>query len=127
MDCPMSHSRPRNIRTLLLNSMDLKLGPDVFTPRQLLSLVDVCQMDPQHRRDMSANGVILMNGLRRSWDYLAMSFSKLADYLVAICSLGMFSEEAIRHTFLRFALPMTWDFAEVQFMLTIEVGYYVGV
>ncbi len=44
--------------------------------------------------------------------YLACVLSKLADYSSAVCSWHN-SGEKIGHTFARFALPMMWDYCEV--------------
>jgi len=43
--------------------------------------------------------------------YLACIFSRTADYLSALCVWEKSAEE-VKHTFMRWALPITWDFAE---------------
>lgn len=44
--------------------------------------------------------------------YLAVVLDKAADYNSTICTWHN-SGEKIGHTFARFALPITWDFAEL--------------
>ena len=44
--------------------------------------------------------------------YLACALSKLTDYSSSICSWNI-SGENLRQTFARFALPMVWDYCEV--------------
>ena len=44
--------------------------------------------------------------------YLAFAVIKLADYSQRICDVGSASDEAMRSTFRRQAIPMAWDFAE---------------
>ena len=44
--------------------------------------------------------------------YLCCIFSKLIDYSSTLCSWDS-SRETLRNTFARFALPMVWDFCEV--------------
>ena len=80
-----------------------------FTNRQLLALgafireirggLDDLQDYPDEWRDAVVN-------------YLACAFSKLTDYSSMICSWDV-GRELIRNTFARFALPMVWDYCEV--------------
>ena len=44
--------------------------------------------------------------------YLACALSKLTDYSSALCT-WVIQAEKLGHTFARFALPMVWDFCEV--------------
>ena len=58
-----------------------------------------------------------MNDYTAAWHqamvaYLACAISKLADYGSAMCSWHN-GRETIGHTFARFALPMVWDYCEV--------------
>src|SRR5439155_19617360 len=43
--------------------------------------------------------------------YLACAASRTTDYLAALCVWEHGAEE-VKHVFMRWALPMTWDFAE---------------
>jgi putative DNA methylase len=43
--------------------------------------------------------------------YLACTFSRTTDYMSTLCIWEKSAEE-VKHTFMRWALPITWDFAE---------------
>ena len=83
---------------------------DLFTPRQLLALVTFVKWTRAAREEM-----------RRleypdEWSeaigaYLAVLFDRLANYTSTL-SIWAHSGEEVKQTFIRFALPMTWDFAE---------------
>ena len=80
----------------------------LFTDRQLLALGTFV-------RERAVRGE--MDGYADEWRealtaYLACILSKLTDYSSAICSWHN-SGEKLRQTFARFALPMVWDFCEV--------------
>ena len=68
-----------------------------------------------------------MEGYPQEWRealvaYLGCMLSKLTDYSSAICSWGN-SRETIGHTFVRFALPMVWDFCEVNPLSDTSGGF----
>ena len=81
----------------------------LFTNRQLLALgVLVLEI----RRCLDD-----MYGYPKEWReaisiYCACALSKLADYSSAVCSWHN-GREKLGHTFARFALPMVWDYCEV--------------
>ena len=54
--------------------------------------------------------------------YLACTLSKLTDYSSAICSWHNGGEK-LGHTFARFALPMVWDFCEVNPLSATTGGF----
>ena len=56
--------------------------------------------------------------------YLACTLSKLTDYSSAVCSWHN-GRETLRQTFARFALPMVWDFCEVN-PLSATTGGFKG-
>ena len=81
----------------------------LFTDRQLLALGMFMQEIRAAQNEMS--------GYSEEWReaivaYLACTLSKLADYSSAVCSWDK-GRETLRQTFGRFALPMVWDFCEV--------------
>jgi molybdopterin/thiamine biosynthesis adenylyltransferase len=49
--------------------------------------------------------------------YLAFALSKMADRGSTICTWGI-QRESVQHTFARQAIPMTWDFVEINPFLT---------
>ena len=54
--------------------------------------------------------------------YLGLMLSKLTDYSSALCSWDS-SRETLRQTFARFALPMVWDFCEVNPLSDASGGF----
>ncbi len=81
----------------------------LFTNRQLLTLGAL--MLGIHR------SVAAMNEYPKDWRevtfiYCACALSKLTDYSSTICSWHNGGEK-LGHTFARFALPMVWDYCEV--------------
>ena len=81
----------------------------LFTDRQLLALGTFV-------REIRA-AQEQMDGYTDEWReatvaYLSCILSKLTDYSSAMCSWHN-SGEKLSHTFARFALPMVWDFCEV--------------
>ena len=54
--------------------------------------------------------------------YLGLTLSKLADYSSSLCSWHN-SGEKLRDTFARFALPMVWDFCEVNPLSDASGGF----
>ena len=91
----------------------------LFTDRQLLALGTFAR---ELRRCAGE-----MEGYPEEWRealaaYLCLIFSKLADYSSALCSWHK-SVEAITHTFARFALPMVWDFCEVNPLSAASGGF----
>ena len=83
----------------------------LFTDRQLLALGTIL-------RELRAVRVeIEEHSYPAEWQealtaYLACTLSKLADYSSSICTWHK-DLEAIRQTYARFALPMVWDYCEV--------------
>jgi putative DNA methylase len=83
---------------------------DIYTPRQLLALATLVKWtravrDEMHNLNYPEEWTEIITG------YLAMVIDRLADFSSTLVSwiLGV---EAIGHTFVRFALPMAWDFSE---------------
>ena len=58
--------------------------------------------------------------------YLSCTLSKFADYSSALCSWHN-SGEKIRNTFARFALPMVWDYCEVNPLADTTGGFKASV
>ena len=93
----------------------------LFTNRQLLALGRfVCAL-----REMPEN----LSEYPTEWQeavaaYLALANDRMADYCSAVCSWHN-GREIIRDTFARFALPIVWDYAEVN-PLSDTSGNYLG-
>ena len=81
----------------------------LFTNRQLLALglfvreIRKCRDELADYPDEWQEAIVA---------YLACTLSKLTDYSSSLCSWHK-NLEALRQTFARFALPMVWDFCEV--------------
>lgn len=95
----------------------------LFTNRQLLTLGTLVQ---EIRRLPEA-----MTGWPESWReansiYASCALSKFADYSSVICSWHN-SGEKLRNTFARFALPMVWDFCEVNPLSRTTGGFVASV
>ena len=83
----------------------------LFTDRQLLTLGTLL------REIRAVRAEIEEHGYPEEWRealtaYLACTLSKLADYSSSICTWHK-DLEAIRQAYARFALPMVWDYCEV--------------
>ncbi len=105
-------------RAFTVPQYGFKTWADLFTPRQLLALVTFVKWTRAARDEMRRLGY------PEEWGeaiagYLASVMDKSAQYSSTVCTWHV-SRELIRDTFARFALPMTWDFAEVA--LSNDVG-----
>ena len=114
---------------------------DLFTPRQLVALTTFSDfvgrdVTERVRRDAAAEGLPdeaqtvtrRRNGrssIRRGVAvYLAFALSKLADRGSTICT--WFTErDSTRNTFARQSIPMTWDYAELNTLLS-GTGSFLG-
>ena len=95
-------------RKLFTNRQLLALGGFVLTLRRLMQELDG---SPESWREAMIANLALVN-------------DRLADYSSAICSWHN-SGEKLMHTFTRFALPMVWDYTEVN-PLSDSSGNYLG-
>lgn len=84
---------------------------DLFTQRQLVALTTFGDLVGEARQRVVSDG-----GNEKYADavatYLGFLMSKLADWLSAFCS-WMAPVEKVRDTFARQAIPMVWDFLEI--------------
>ena len=102
-------------------SYGLKTWRELFTNRQLLALGEFVLIV---RKLMHEN-----NDLPESWREavianLVLVNDRLADYSSAVCTWHN-GRELLGHTFTRFALPIVWDYAEVN-PLSDSSGNYLG-
>lgn len=84
---------------------------ELFTPRQLLALLTFTKWVRRAYEEMKKEGCEeeLAKGITT---YFASSISKMADYEGTFCQ-WLVQTEAVAHIFARQALPMLWDFAEL--------------
>jgi putative DNA methylase len=83
----------------------------LFTPRQLLTLGKFIKYTRALPEAMSRYGYL------QEWEeaisaYLALGIDKLSDYCSALC-IWHVTGEKMNHVFTRFALPVNWDYAEL--------------
>ena len=88
-----------------------KTWSDLFTTRQLLALMTFVKWTRRARTEME------MLGYSTEWVdavevYLAINVDRLASFNSTIC-WWLTDLEAMAQTYARFALPITWDFAEL--------------
>jgi putative DNA methylase len=94
----------------------------LFTQRQLLALGTFVKHTRAVRDAMREQGYsdVWVEAVSA---YLALSVDRLADYSSAVCSWHN-SGEKMRNTFGRFALPIVWDFTEVNPCSEKSGGYF---
>lgn len=84
---------------------------DIFTPRQHLSLLTFAKHVRRVHQEMLQDGVEPERA-RAVATALAFVLDRLAHFNSSICILDSSRSSGIKSTFLRTALPMTWDFPE---------------
>ena len=87
-----------------------KTWSDLFTPRQLLTLMTFVKWTRAARKNMEKVGYA-PEWIEAIESYLGILADRLVNYTNTICIWETNAGE-IKQTFIRFALPMTWDFAE---------------
>ncbi|MFH1471760.1 MAG: DUF1156 domain-containing protein [Nanoarchaeota archaeon] len=115
---------PNNKRDFKTPNYGLLKFSDLFTKRQLLCLntfaSKISEIKTSIKKD--ADFFYSTNPIYKKFDsetyanivitYLAFAFDKILDYNSTICTWHN-GREGIAHTFGKQALPMTWDFAEI--------------
>jgi len=98
---------------------------DLFSVRQLLALgVLVTQTrSPQSLMDKEGYDIEWSTALR---SYSACIISRTADYMTNLCVWEPGAEE-VKHLYMRWALPITWDFAEANPLASAERFFIGGV
>lgn len=84
---------------------------DLFTPRQLLALMTFVKWVRLAHEKMMQQGYEEDFG-KAIATYLGIMCDRIADYNSSLTTWGN-TRETIGHTFTRQALPMVWDFAEI--------------
>lgn len=114
----------------------LKTHGDLFTDRQLITLTSISNhiinLQKQILNDISSNemisrqfnGALNIEYANSIITYLTFALDKLADWSSSICS-WINSIEGVRDTFARQAIPMVWDFVEIN-PFSNSVGNYIN-
>lgn len=108
-------------RAFSLHRYGLKKWRELFTNRQLFALSSFV------RHTRSATSLIAKEDQKLAeavGAYLAICMDRLVDYSSAQCTWTV-GWDKIRNTFGRFALPMVWDFCEVN-PLSDSTGNFLG-
>lgn len=97
-------------RAFSIQGYGLMRWRDLFTARQMLALGTLV-------RQLRRVATVSESSLPPEWreavaGFLTILFDKTADYSSSLCTWAN-SRELVRGTFARFALPITWDMAEV--------------
>ncbi|MFZ0890368.1 MAG: DUF1156 domain-containing protein [Candidatus Binataceae bacterium] len=105
---PQGASRTGGGSPFTVHIFGLKRWCDLFNPRQLLALGTFVKhtrtvLRPAEASDALSGAVVT---------YLAITLNRLADYNSNICNWDP-NGEYVTHTFQRFALPIKWDFCEI--------------
>ena len=111
---------PRNLWT---PQYGLSRFSDLFTNRQLVALTTFSDLI------VEARGQVIKDGGDAEYadavaTYLAFAVSKLADWSSSICG-WIPVIEGVTHTFSKQAIPMTWDFTEIN-PLSNSVGNFLS-
>ena len=95
----------------------------LFTPRQLVAL-GILVKHTRGARDAMKDHEYPQSWIEAISSFLAIGVDRTANYLSTLCIWDSGASE-IKQTFLRFALPITWDFAEANPLSSAD-RYYVG-
>jgi putative DNA methylase len=107
----LEESIPNNPRRFATPLYGMRTFKSLFTPRQQLALATLAKSIRAVPEEMDRFSY------SEDWKqavlaYLALVHDRQADYCSAICTWHN-SGEKLGHTFARFALPMIWDYCEV--------------
>jgi putative DNA methylase len=84
---------------------------DLFNPRQKLALITFAEKVRQAHAHLLAQGAE-PEFAKAVATYLALGMSRMADYMCTLCLHDNVQERTV-HVFGRQALPMTWDYSEL--------------
>lgn len=95
---------------------------DLFTPRQLVALTTFSDLVGEARTRVQRDTAAVGDREATAYGdavatYLAFAVSKMADRGSTICT-WFTDRDSTRNTFARQAIPMTWDFAELNVLLS---------
>ena len=91
----------------------------LFTKRQLLGAATIAEMTRRVRSQ-----IVDQEWAEAVSAFLALALGKLTDYSASLCTWHVTGEK-MSHVFVRFALPITWDYTEVN-IFSSSSGNYLG-
>ena len=119
---PTPRQGPGAARAFSVDNYGFDQWAKLFTERQLMTLGSFVGI--VRRLALSMNGDMPEDWREAVIAYSAVCLDRLADYSSAICSWHN-SGEKLRNTFGRFALPIVWDYTEVN-PLSDTSGNFLG-
>lgn len=100
----------RDIRGFSLYPYGFREWSNLFTDRQLLSILSFIKYTRKAKDLMNINYQD-RDSIIAIYSYLSLVMDKFIDYNSTICH--WITIESISYTFVRYALPITWDFLEI--------------
>ena len=108
-------------RAFSLHRFGIKKWREMFTPRQLLALGVFVKHTRQAIAQLNRSSVVHRDAIASA---LCILFGRFVDYMSVLCLWEPGNGE-VKHTFARYAFPITWDFAEAN-PLTESNRFYSG-
>jgi putative DNA methylase len=108
---PQGASRASGGSSFTVSLYGLTQWHDLFTPRQLLVLGTFVKYT-RAVGDLMGRQEYPLEWIQAVSAYLAIGVDKLADYIASLCTWHV-TREVISHVFVRFAIPVNWDYAEI--------------
>jgi len=126
---PPEAEMPENPRWFSPPAYGMPSYADLFTDRQLVALTTFSDLVAEARKTVESDALTagITDAEQYAADiatYLAFAVSKLADWSSSICS-WIPQIEGVRNTFARQAIPMAWDYIEVN-PLSTAVGNFTN-
>lgn len=135
----VSGTLPKNPRDFKTPNYGMSSWGDLYTDRQLLAMTTFADLVPEVRERVLADALAAGMESGESYEdsgtgaeaygdaiatYLALAVSKLSDYCSSLCSWHN-GRETVRNVFARQAIPMIWDYAEVN-PFSSKSGNFMG-
>ena len=117
---------PNNTRDIRPQLYGLPTYGDLFTSRQLFTLNVFIDLIDEVKEKIKQDSIQTIAYADAIVTYLALGIDKIADYGSSICSWHS-SKDTIRNTFARQAIPMTWDYAEANFLSSYTGSFYSAI
>ena len=112
-------------RAFSVDGYGLDQWQKLFTPRQLLGLGVFVVETRKLPNQLEAYGYLAQTAITIA-SVLATVLDRIADRGSSLCSWTV-GWDKIRNTFVRYALPMNWDFAETSLIADSSGGYPGGI
>jgi len=113
----------RAARAFSVQGYGLMRWCDLYTSRQLTTL-GVLAIHTYDAIDNIKNAHYSDHWINAIGAYLACTYSRTIDYMSNLCVWENGAQE-VKHVFMRWALPITWDFAEANPLSPVE-RFYIG-